>query len=259
MRLSYEDMLSGAPIYIEEVGHIRSPQLKELNPTTGIGIQKYNSYLNMLSQDKEDLTSALEGVAKKQAAILRQAERLNTFDVISLQPMFIPVVQNALEFFMTETVRWKDKERVFVACGKNKSSAKKTGYINRDNYDGVRNEILRMNYIGVDRDEAPAQHGTDRAKERWEKAQAFLKSESKKQKGNENYRLGNIISKLSAASTGYTLLNIYELTVFQLYDQFVQYGYLRGMGLNELSVVTHGKAKGSRFSFEDWLKPIAKL
>ena len=53
-------------------------------------------------------------------------------------------------------------------------------------------------------------------------------------------QLSNIISKLSCVSVGYTLLNIYDLTVFQLYDQFFQYGYLRAMDLSEMAYSNHG-------------------
>ena len=68
--------------------------------------------------------------------------------------------------------------------------------------------------------------------------------------------LGNIISKLCAANSGYTLLNIYDLTIFQLYDQFFQYGYLRAMDLNERAFSVHG---GKEFNFEKWLEPILKI
>ena len=256
MRLSYEDLLSGVPIFIDGVGHIRSPQIKELNPTVGIGIQQYTSYINLLSQNKEDLVNIIDGAFKKQAEMLRQLEKANTFDVISLQPFFVSALIPAIEFFMCETVQWDNDKQVFITFDKKEGI--EIGSINRENYDNIRNGILKLNYIGADKDQSPIKHGTDRAKKRWEVAQAFLKNESKKQKGNESYRLGNIISKLSVFPTGYTLLNIYELTVFQLYDQFVQYGYLRAMDLNESAVVTHGNAKGSKFSFEDWLKPITK-
>ena len=75
-------------------------------------------------------------------------------------------------------------------------------------------------------------------------------------KENKRFRIGNIISKLSVLPTGYTLFNIYELTIFQLYDQFIQYGYLRAMGLNEMVYSLNG---GEKFKFEDWLKPITKI
>ena len=53
MKFSYEDLISGDAIYVDGVGHLRSPQLKELKPTQGIGTWNYNLFLSMLSWDKQ--------------------------------------------------------------------------------------------------------------------------------------------------------------------------------------------------------------
>ena len=65
--------------------------------------------------------------------------------------------------------------------------------------------------------------------------------------------LGNVISKLCVVSNSYNLLNIYELTVYQLYDQFSQYCFLRSAEFGERVYSIHG---GKKFKFEQWLDPI---
>ena len=51
----------------------------------------------------------------------------------------------------------------------------------------------------------------------------FNKNKAKSKEGNANFDLGNVIAKLSAKTNSpYNLTNIYNLTVFQLYDQFYQ-------------------------------------
>ncbi len=47
-----------------------------------------------------------------------------------------------------------------------------------------------------------------------------------------------------------------KVTVFQLYDQFFQYGYLRAMDLSEMAYSNHG---GKDFDIQAWLKPITNL
>ena len=37
MKISYEDLISGDSIYVDGVGHVRSPFLRELKPTEGVG------------------------------------------------------------------------------------------------------------------------------------------------------------------------------------------------------------------------------
>ena len=113
-----------------------------------------------------------------------------------------------------------------------------------------------MNYINIGESAKPVKHSSAQAQELWERAQQYLKEESAKAPPDKNMNLGNIISKLCAASTSYNLFNIYDLTIFQLYDQFFQYGYLRAMNLNEMAFSNHG---GENFDMQGWLKPIIKI
>ena len=78
-------------------------------------------------------------------------------------------------------------------------------------------------------------------------------SETEDREDKPEFHLANIISKLCAVHPSYNLLNIYDLTVFQLYDAFFQYGYMRSTSLSEQIFSNHG---GNSFKFENWLKPI---
>ena len=55
MKFAYEDLISGDSIPVDGVGHIRSPLLRELKPTQGIGTWTYGLYLNLLVWEKDDL------------------------------------------------------------------------------------------------------------------------------------------------------------------------------------------------------------
>ena len=131
------------------------------------------------------------------------------------------------------------------------------GEINRNNFEEVRRLMLQLNFVGLDKDDTPAAHSTDKAKELWEKTQGFLKNqaESASHEDKPEYHLSNIISKICVMHPSYNLLNVYGLTVFQLYDSFFQLGYMRSNDLSERIFSIHGSDK---FNFEDWLKPILK-
>lgn len=254
MKFTYEDLLSGIPIYVKGIGHFRSPRIKELHPSVGIGYQQYNIHINILSWDKLDLINVVKGISKKQYLLFEKADKLNAFDIISLQPYLLTMVKSSLEFFMCEILKWDENNKKFITMSKN-NPTEIIGEINRLNYDETRDMVLQMNYVNISKDESPMKHFSKRAKEAWEKAQKFLQTESKKSKENKSFRLCNVISKLSVLPTGYTLFNIYDLTVFQLYDQFIQYGYLRAMDLNERAY----SVNGGDYKFESWLKPIIKI
>lgn len=258
MVFDYFDLLSGEPIPYHDVGHLRSPMIKELFPSSGIGLEAYNFYLNLLAWDKEKLLKYGEAVYPKIIDKLRQNERLNAFDIATLLPSTRSFYKEVFEFFMVENVVWHDKPRKYVAYTTDDDGQHITGEINRDNFDRVRHAMLQLNFISLDNDEAKEPvHTSEHAKELWDKAQGFLKA----QKDNSTHEdrpelnMGNIISKLCATNIGYNYFNVFQLTVFQLYDAFFQYSFLRSADLNENIFSNHG---GDKFKFEDWTKPILR-
>jgi hypothetical protein len=252
MKFSYEELISGDVIPVAKIGHIRSPYLWELKPTKGIGSWNYNFYLNLLSWDKETCMKFAEGINLSPLKAMRTNERLTTFDVMTLMDNFRKLLQEVMAFFMDENLVWDSANFRFETHSKKDDSI--VGYINRDNFDEVRDMMLQVNYISIGDSGKPTKYTSEKAKQLWEQAQECLKKSAKTNK-DKNLEMANIISKLCAVSSGYTLLNIYDLTVFQLYDQFFQYGYLRAMDLNEMAFSNHG---GKNFDFQAWLKPIFK-
>ncbi len=255
MKLLYEDLMSGDVIPVEGVGHIRSPYLRELMPTKGIGTWRYNIYLNVLEWDKESILKAdFFSLGRNSKAL--QNEKLNAFDVATLVETTRGLLLEAMSFFLDpkEEMVWNKEQRLFEVHLKEDGSI--IGQITRDNFDEVRHLMLQMNYIGLGEEAAkPTKFTSRKAKELWEQAQKHLQASKAKSIKEKRMELGNIVSKLCAVPSGYTLLNIYDLTVFQLYDQFFQYGYIRAMDLSERAYSIHG---GKDFKFENWLDPILK-
>lgn len=253
MKLSYEDLISGDSIPVDGVGHIRSPLLRELKPTQGIGMWTYNLYLNFLSWEKEDLIKFMKASTGKQLKALGNADKLSVFDVATLLEPIRQLLQEAMAFFIDEELIWDEAKRWFIS--KSKDNNKEIGCINRDNFDDVRDIMLQVNYINLDRSVKSTKFSSKKAQSLWEKAQNHLKKAANLTP-DKRTQLGNIISKLCCVSIGYTLFNIYDLTVFQLYDQFFQYGYLRAMNLSEMAYSNHG---GKDFDIQAWLNPITNL
>lgn len=253
MKFDYFDMLSGDAIYVDGVGHLRSPKLSELKPTSGIGYVSYNLYLNFLSWDKEQILKYDQIMQHKGVNRLADS-RLNTFDVITLLPQTRELCCGVLSFFMVEELLWDEKKRRYVAIYP-KDEGMITGEINRENFETVRQLMLQMNYINLNKDNnPPTAHSSEKSKELWERAQDMLKkqAEANKDEVKPEYQLGNIVSKICSVHPTYNILNIYELTIFQLYDAFFQIGYMRSINLNEQIFSNHG---GDKFRFENWLKP----
>lgn len=253
MFFDYFDMLSGGVVYMNGVGHLRSPWLHELKPTTGLGQQGYNLYLNILSWDKAHVLKYgrlmnYRGIDKL------DRDELIAYDVITLIPAMRELCRGVLSFFMLEEMIWDEKNRRYVVIDPDDTSSG-VGEINRSNFDDVRAAMLQLNYIGLNKEAAPISHSSDKSKELWEKAQEYLRKQAEQTSGENKpeYRLSNIISKVCSIHPSYNLLNVYDLTVFQLYDAFFQLSYMRSSDLSERIFSNHG---GDKFHFEDWLRPI---
>lgn len=253
MIFDYFDMLSGEAVYYDRVGHLRSPRLNEIKPTTGIGVKGYSLYLNALSWEKDHVLKYMKCMEYRGTEKLAR-EELTAFDVITLIPQMRELYRGVLSFFMLEELIWDAKERKFFSFLNEEDSAP-IGEITRDNFEAVRSAILQMNYIGLDKSDVPITHTSERSKELWETAQAYLKKQASQSSddGKSEYKLSNIVSKVCVVHPSYNFLNVFDLTVFQLYDAFFQLNYLRGANLSEQIFSNHG---GDSFHFDDWLKPI---
>lgn len=252
MNLSYESLICGCPIQIEGIGTFMPPKVRELTPN-GIGTFTYNLYVTIFTWDKDDFVDFVKKTTKRSLAPLTKNKKITAFDAITLFQDTRELLSEALGFFLFEEVNWDETNRKFVVTSK---EGEKIGEICRDNYEDVKDVVLQMNYIKVGQSAKPITHSSKKSQALWEKAQEYLKKESVKDAKDKTYELGNIISKLCAVGIGYTLFNVYDLTIFQLYDQFFQYGYLRAMDLNEMAFSNHG---GEKFDIRAWLKPILKF
>lgn len=252
MKLLYMDLLSGDEIYVDNVGHIRSPKLWELNPKKGIGSFAYSFYLNLLSWNKKDFLEYSKIVQIPGIKVFEKHDDLSLFDVITVLELTRDLMKTVFDFFLVEDLIWDSTNRQYNTLDKEKNIV---GYINKENFEEIRDMMLQANYIGVDKDESQTKIQSTKAQGMWDKAQSYLKKQAKT-KDNKTYNLGNVISKLCAGHSSYNLLNIYDLTIFQLYDQFFQYGYLRSVNLNERVFSNYG---GESFNIQDWLQPITNL
>lgn len=250
---SYEDLISGDSIYVDKVGHIRSPFLWELKPTKGIGYWRYNLYLNLIAWGKLDYIKYLRvtGAVGAKGASALENPKIGVFELMRLIRPAREALCEAMSFFMDEEVRWNKESSCFEVV--RQEDGKVVGHIDHVNFDSVRAYMLQVNYIDAKETKAP-KFKDEKAKALWEKVQAYQQKLGTP-KRDKALELGNIISKLCVASNTYNLFNVYDLTVYQLYDQFFQCGYLRAMSISERAFSIHG---GKKFKMETWLNPINK-
>lgn len=252
--LDYADLLSGDSIPIENMGHVHSPRLYEILSPKGIGLSKYALYVDLFAWNKDKFLSYAKQTSLKGLQAFDKADKLECYDVMTLLAPVRVLLSEAISFFMDEINIWDDKERAFIILNTNNE---RVGIINRNNFQQLADIILELNYITKDKKKMSNKESSKIAQSRWEEAQKFIKQQKPNKKENQNseYSLGNIISKLCCMHSSYNLTNVFNLTIYQLYDQFAQVSYLRRVNLEERIFTIHG---GDKFKPDNWLKTINK-
>ena len=249
MELAYEDLQSGKNIYIKDTCHIRPPRLKDIFDED-TGWNQYGVMLFFLKADKEQLMQFL-GITEDFSG--------SVYDLIFTVPQLLELVRQALAFFIYEEIIGDSNSRYFIVYQKVLDDAGEEKYtivgrITEDNYDAVRACILRTQYISLDDLDINVSFSSEKAESSWERIQKYLAEQNKGEKESDsNMSMGNIISKVCAIHPSINYLNVYNLTVFQLYDTFFQMSYMRSIDFTEAIVTNHGS---ETFEYEKWLEPV---
>lgn len=191
--------------------------------------ENYNLYLYysfLLSCSKEDIIDMV-GVKERYNKLSFELQNELTKYKLLLLSGGEQILQEAIQFFVKDKVVFNEKDGCFFLYSNNN---KVTKIIDNSNFIEFCNYVNQINYRDTVEEDEPIENMTfssEKAKQRYielqKRKKQFNKNKAKNKEGNANFDLGNVIAKLSAKTNSpYNLTNIYNLTVFQLYDQFYQ-------------------------------------
>lgn len=227
-QLSQLELNYPGSIFVKGVGHIRCPKIGEVvelrNKSDGSqdGEALYNLFLDILLRTKAQF---LESIGKElEEAQLKELDQIPLFYLYLMFEDTRKLLMASIEFFMDESIAF-DKTNMTLVTYKNVAhpdadDIDMVGEINVDNFVDVKNLILKRNYI-----QPPKNPDGKRRSKRMMEFDAKIekgRKQSKKFKANQRaMQLGNLVSKVAAySSTG--MQEVYNLTVYQLYDQFFE-------------------------------------
>lgn len=210
MKLDESDLLSGDNIPIAGVCTLKPPRVKLLKPSADIGYKKYAEYLGMIATTQLDLLN-MYGIKKAyDEAGEEQRKLFSVFNLITANDEVRKSCMDALQYFIAEPLVF-DAEKGCIKAGE-------TGEINESNFDEVRECILQTACISKPEEVKQPKFHNEAARRVWEAIQA--NKAKKKSATQESDTLYNIVSSVCACSPSYNFTNIWELTVYQLYNQF---------------------------------------
>ena len=253
IKIPYSFLLSNTPFPISGVGTLVSPQLRELY-SSSLNWQNYIFLQTIVKGEVKDILKLVSLIYSSGADF--SSVKLNKFDIIVNIPFLRDTLTQALSLFFINSIAYVSDQEVFVfkslpsgAQAQHKEQIE--GCMTRENYELYFNLILQL--MHAEAAEKPvAEDLSDKPPEVLKALATLDKYMSQEQNtSSKNYQLDNIISKISVANIGYNLLNIYDLTLWQLLEQFQSYTQMRLASIAERSYSVWG---GDEFDYELWLK-----
>ncbi|MDE7360254.1 MAG: hypothetical protein K2N39_12690, partial [Lachnospiraceae bacterium] len=215
MKLNYFELLSPDPVQVPSVGGVKSPTLREIS---SLGLRTYRHYLAILSLDLASYLSMTDTAGLYSLLSDEEKAKMTLFDLLLSSPPSCALIQNMLDFFMEGAVTYSESQHAFLICNDNGQN----GMITRENYLTVCDLIGQRNYLKRRRDEDLSKVKSKKALEIMKKLQKGRAEKEKLAKTDKNMELGNIISAVANRSQSLHILNIWDLTVYQLWDCFAR-------------------------------------
>ena len=264
MKLDYFDLLSPEPISFS-IGRIKQPTLRDISKLTFQKFSVYQVYLKLTPKDYYTLIDIEKGKIFWDSLDEEQKKDISLYDIIILEPSVSQIYLDILNYFFVERVVFIDNlflivdtddyETEITELELNKDNLK--GVINAESFMDVLDIIQQVCCIKSDNplDEAKPKFKNKKAKRLYEKMLKAKEKETKRKSQRDalNLSLANIISATAAKTPGLNIINIWDTTLFQLYDQF---GKIQNNDIHYMNVVrvaVWGDEK-NRFDASLWYK-----
>lgn len=190
-----------ARIRINDHCEVRQPTLGDI---VEIGHDRYQGYLSTFLVKKSELLKTL-GIEDGP-----EYDPYSLWDIMLVIPELRANLLAALEFFIVRDVT--ADEGIVCVSGEPLS--------NMDLHD-IAAAVAKISCIEID-DESQHVFSSERTRRLWEKMRKGRQQLRKAKSQDGDIDLFNLISAVAARGCGYTLFNIWDLTVYQLYDQFAR-------------------------------------
>lgn len=247
MKFTYFELLSPKPLYIPGIGSIVSPTLKDIS---SVGLDTYRHYLFFLSTDLKSYLSLTGQDLPKDFSSDEENGTGDNFELLVTQPGLSEFVQNIFNFFIKEDVLFSMQNKCFFIYDNDEL----TGNITKETYPMICSLILQRCYVSSKPDDL-SKAKNEKALEIMQKLQKGRRQHAASRDSDKNLDLGNIISAVANKSSSLNILNIWDLTIFQLYDCFSR---LTANTTNEFEVISSAVwgTKDTGFDILSWQKNL---
>lgn len=237
MTLSKYDLISPSSYNMAGVGHVKAIRLCDIDALPD-KYETYTLYTTILNCDGDALFEML-GADK--------IEGLSVFDILVSNETLLGQTFLVLDFFFDEDIAYIRDQKKFILSKMDNI----VGEIDRDNFAEVASVILQRCAISSGEKENKPIFKNARAKQVWEKMYAKGAETPKDFADRKKYDIGNIISHLASRGSGLNILNIWNMTIYNVYDQFMILRTAEAHNISSMSVAVWGD-KDKKFDVDSW-------
>lgn len=263
MKLDYFTLLCPEPIRLS-IGNIRQPKLREIGKLTYPIFNLYQVYLKLTPQDYYTLLNKEQGEEIWNSLSDEVKEKMTMFDIILTEESIRNIYLKIFNFFFVERVVFLESFFFIVNTDDYETPPEElnleentVGVISQDTFLEVLNIIQQVCCINSNEptDDQKPKFKNKKAERIYEKIQKAEEERKKAQvkKDAPNMTLANIISAVAAKSTGLNIVNIWDATLFQVYDQFGKLQNDNAHYMNSVRVAVWGD-ENNQFDPTLWYK-----
>lgn len=254
MKLDYITLLSPNNIKLA-VGTIKKPTLREIGEITFQRFYLYEFFLKLTPRLYFCKVLKDFGGAEKWESMSSEAKNImKVFDLVKRDRSLQELYSEIFSFFFLEKVAYVDE--AFVLNIIRDGVDVRVGAIDSDTFVEAVEILQQLCCIyeeEVKKEEMVFKNEATRLLyERMQAAQAE-KEKDEKDDGNGIFSLPNVISSLSNRHTSINPVNVWELTIFQLYDSFERLRVNEAYGISATRVSVWGDEKNT-FDATLWYK-----
>lgn len=224
MRLEYEAQISPYPIILS-IGTLRKPTLREIfNTSSGMSFEKFCYYELFLKMSPKAFYTDIKGEEGKEywnSLTANEQNNITIYNILLTDEQLQNIYIEIFNFFFVETVIFK--EDLFILL-KNANDELQTenisGVIHEDTFNSVLDVIQQVCCIDDKKSDEDLKFKNNIAKKLYDKMQKAQQKQEKRKKKDINLTIPNIISSVSVKHQSLNYSNIWDLTIFQLLDNF---------------------------------------
>nr|DAQ99764.1 MAG TPA: hypothetical protein [Caudoviricetes sp.] len=256
MKLSYSDLISPFP-FKTSICSIKSPTLSEV---WNITYETYLFYIRILSLTPQMYIDEINPKLRIWYESLSEADKniVTLIDICIVDETIINNLTKVLDFFIVENIIWNKEISAFIIYDSkdDKGNIIPKSFIHTKIWKELVSIILQLNAINNDEQEIDeSKVKSKKALEILEKLKKGREANKKKNKSDKALQLDNLVSVIANKHASLNMTNIWNITVYQLWDAFTRMAGNNIYDMSKFTVSVWGDEK-KQFNYTEWYKRI---